>query len=286
MSNEGPNAFSFADSFAASHPKETGEVLSELDPKEVAAFLGALNDEVADALTEEMRLGTLAEILQHLPHEKVAGWITAAAPKRQTDMFRALNEKMRSAVLPHLPDVLAGQLARQTGTNLETVDAWYEHTALTFPAETTVRDVIKTCRRPGKGKQSDRLIVLNESKSVLGVVRLSDVLAARDDTPIADVERLTTVRLKASKALVNILSLDDWENTDVLPVVDQHGHFLGVLSFARLMEALDMIAPRSEPMAQSAFLWESLDALTVVVAGVFGMQTPLGLARRTRLREG
>jgi magnesium transporter len=195
-------------------PVESADVLEEMEDEDAAVLAELLPSEQLADILDEMEIDEAADVLGDLPQEKV------------TEALREMNEPEDVISLLRYPDDTAGGL--MTGAVITLHQDWTAERALT------------ELRRLGPEPDSTYyLFVVDEEERLLGVIGLRDLVTVPVDMPI--VERMAT-------DVVSVLVTTDQEECArtlsrygymALPVVDEIGRFLGVITADDLIEVAE-----------------------------------------------
>ena len=195
-------------------PMESADVLEEMENEDAALLAGLLPSEQLADILDEMEIDEAADVLGDLPQEKV------------TEALREMDEPEDVISLLRYPDDTAGGL--MTGA------------VITLHQDWTAEQALAELRRVGPQSDSTYyLFVVDEEERLLGVIGLRDLVTAPIDMPI--VERMAT-------DVVSALVTTDQEECArtlsrygymALPVVDEIGRFLGVITADDLIEVAE-----------------------------------------------
>jgi magnesium transporter len=200
--------------FSRLHPMESADVLEEMEDEDAAELAELLpTDQLADIL-DEMESDEAADVLGDLPADKA------------TETLREMDEPQDVISLMRYPDDTAGGLMTPAVINLR--------------MDWTAEQALAELRRVGPESESTYyLFVVDEEERLLGVIGLRDLVTAPIDMLIA--ERMAT-------DVVSVLVTTDQEECArtlsrhgymALPVVDEIGRFLGVITADDLIEVAE-----------------------------------------------
>lgn len=195
-------------------PMESADVLEEMEDEDAAMLAELLPSEQLADILDEMEVDEAADVLGDLPQEKV------------TETLREMDEPEDVISLLRYPDDTAGGL--MTGA------------VITLRQDWTAEKALAELRRVGPESESTYyLFVVDEEERLLGVIGLRDLVTAPVDMPV--VERMAT-------DVVSVLVTTDQEECArtlsrygymALPVVDEIGRFLGVITADDLIEVAE-----------------------------------------------
>jgi len=201
-------------------------LLSRLHPMESADVLEEMEDEDAAELAELLPTDQLADILDRMESDEAADVLGDLPTDKATKALREMDEPQDVISLMRYPDDTAGGLMTPAVINLH----------LDWTAEQALAEL----RRVGPQPDSTYyLFVVDEAERLLGVIGLRDLVTAPVDMLIA--ERMET-------DVVSVLVTTDQEECArtlsrhgymALPVVDEIGRFLGVITADDLIEVAE-----------------------------------------------
>jgi len=200
--------------FSRLSPMESADVLEEMEDEDAAELAELLpSDQLADIL-DEMETDEAADVLGDLPRDKA------------TETLREMDEPHDVISLMRYPDDTAGGLMTQA--------------VITLRLGWTAEQALAELRRVGPQPDSTYyLFVVDEVDRLLGVIGLRDLVTAPVDMPIAE---------RTATDVVSVLVTTDQEECArtlsrhgymALPVVDEIGRFLGVITADDLIEVAE-----------------------------------------------
>ena len=201
-------------------------LLSRLGPMESADVLEEMEDEDAAELAELLPTDQLADILNEMETDEAADVLGDLPQEKVTETLLEMDEPGEVISLLRYPDDTAGGLMTQA--------------VITLRRDWTAEQSLAELRRLGPEPESTYyLFVLDEDGSLLGVIGLRDLVTAPVDMPVAK-------RMKSD--VVSVLVTTDQEECArtlsrhgymALPVVDEIGRFLGVITADDLIEVAE-----------------------------------------------
>ena len=193
---------------------DSADVLEEMEDEDAAMLAELLPSEQLADILDEMESDEAADVLGDLSQEKV------------TETLREMDEPEDVIPLLRYPDDTAGGLMTQA--------------VITLRQDWTAEEALAELRRVGPVSESTYyLFVVDEDDRLLGVIGLRDLVTMPIDMPIAE-------RMKTD--VVSVLVTTDQEECArvlsrhgymALPVVDEIGRFLGVITADDLIEVTE-----------------------------------------------
>ena len=201
-------------------------LFSRLDPVKSADVLEEMEDEDAADLAELLPSGQLAEILDEMENDEAADVLGDLPHEKATETLREMDEPEEVISLMRYPDDTAGGLMTRA--------------VITLQPDWTAEHALAELRRVGPTSDSTYyLFVVDESDRLLGVMGLRVLVTTPVDMTVS--ERMET-------NIVSVLVTTDQEECArtlsrhgymALPVVDEIGRFLGVITADDLIEVAE-----------------------------------------------
>jgi magnesium transporter len=201
-------------------------LLSQLDPDKSADVLEEMEDEEAADLAELLPSEQLAEILDEMENDEAADVLGDIPPDKATEALRKMDEPEDVISLLRYPDDTAGGLMTRA--------------VITLRPDWVAERALAELRKVGPTSDSTYyLFVVDDDEILLGVIGLRDLVTAPIDLPVS--ERMVT-------DVVSMLVTTDQEECArtlsrygymALPVVDEIGRFLGVITADDLIEVAE-----------------------------------------------
>ncbi|MFN2272217.1 MAG: magnesium transporter [Anaerolineae bacterium] len=201
-------------------------LLSRLDPSESADVLEEMHDEDAAALAGLLSPSDLADILDEMEADEAADVLGDLSSEQAAEALRQMEEPQEVMQLLRYPDDTAGGLMTPT--------------VITLNPEWTAERAISELRQIGPHTDSGYyLFVTDENDLLLGVVGLRELVTSHSETLVRDlmVQDVITVSVTTDQEdCARILSRYGFL---ALPVVDEIGRLVGVITADDLIEVTE-----------------------------------------------
>ena len=212
-----------ADLVAELDSPEQVTLLINLDPSESADVLEEMTDQEAAALAELLPSSQLADILDEMEDDEAADILGDLTTDKAAETLQEMVEPEDVIPLLRYPDDTAGGLMTRA--------------VITLHPEMTVNAALDELRQIGPRSDSTYyLFVTDTADLLLGVVGLRELVSSLPETLIEDI---------MVKAIVSVPVTTDQEECArilsrhgylALPVVDEIGRFVGVITADDLIE--------------------------------------------------
>lgn len=227
--------------FIQTHPKAAAQVLERQDLVQVADYLKDLPNRSGRLILQRMLPQYSARIIESLPLEKsiallsnlntslLAAILRYSNPVRRLDLLKALPLKIRSSaqLLLHYPD--------------DAVGAWMQPQVPTVPDDITASDAIARIKAEDSTDLAEPVLVVNRNRQILGLLRLSQLIAAREDMLVTHLTQRSPASIRGRTTLYTARNHDGWEHHDFLVVVNQNKQLLGILTHQALRQGIQRL---------------------------------------------
>jgi magnesium transporter len=201
-----------------------------LAPAEAAELLEGVHDVQAADLIEDLSPNQAAAIVDHLQSD------------RQADVLAELDRTDADAILEHMDPGEARDVRQLLSYPPDTVGGIMITELLRYADDCRVADVVRDLRLNGYA-YSDYDIqyayVTSPAGALVGVLRLRDLLFARDDQPVADVMVRHPLRISLGASLEEMKQFFEAHAFVGAPVVDDRDRLVGVVRRRAVGEAID-----------------------------------------------
>ncbi|HET7456781.1 MAG TPA: magnesium transporter [Gemmatimonadaceae bacterium] len=231
-----------AEALSGMRSPDIAEALLDLSPDAAARVMAALPFDVAVRVFDEPELERhRCGIVQKIPPDEVGPLVDAMSSDQQADLMRELPEKERPRFLERLDP--------KTRTALELLLRYPPDTAggimttefVGVPATWTAERVLAHIAEVGRAKETVYAIyVLDpDDHRLQHVVSLRDVILADRDAAVIDVgTRRTPLKVSPRTDREDVARLISKYNLLAVPVVDEGGHVLGIVTVDDVIDAM------------------------------------------------
>lgn len=227
-----PSARGLTLAYLENHPDDAARVLERLSTADAAALLATLPVRLGAPVIRQMLALHAARCLEMLPPNATVGIVAALGTQSGAAVLRYLSPAQRHGVLEQVPTANAIALRLVLGYPEDTVGAWMDPQAPAFAPDTPIKTVTERLR--DIETTVDYIYVVTPDHRLSGLVSLHAVLRAGPNLALAQLMQPAPYRLPARAAITAVQGHDGWIHTYVLPVVEQHDRFVGVLNYTAL----------------------------------------------------
>jgi magnesium transporter len=200
--------------FSALDSEKAAETLIEAEPRAQRQLISNLRRERAGQILGEMSVAQLAKLLAVLPHDHMISMLELL-PSENAERIRAI-------------------LSEQEAQAHSLMDGNF----LAFPPTAKVGEVLPIIR----GSRLDRqdisycYVVNADTRSLLGVVDVRELLLANDQQSLADIMTAPVVTAEADDIHEDLTEIFAKYHLRMIPVVDAEDRMLGVIRYKDLMK--------------------------------------------------
>jgi magnesium transporter len=201
-------------------------LLTQLHPSDSADLLEEMGDEHAAALAELLSAAELGGILDEMEVDEAADVLKDLDPQQAANALREMEEPETVIPLLRFPDDTAGGLMTRA--------------VITLRRRWTADEALSELRRVGPHSDSTYyLFVVDDAESLLGVIGLRELVSARGETPVADLMTQEVLSVPVTMDQEECARLLSRHGYMALPVVDEIGRFVGVITADDLIEVAE-----------------------------------------------
>jgi magnesium transporter len=212
-------------------PGETPRVISRLREDDQEQLLTLLSPEDAAALLSELSHAQAADLIGGLPAAQAAAIINEMASDEQVDLLGKLGAQRVSAILRE--DTAGGLMITEY---------------LVYPDSFQIGDVLEDLREHTDlyAKYDIQYVYVTSSNgSLIGVLRLRDLLLSPRETPLTQIMISRPVQVRTVTILDDLQHLFDRHVYFGIPVADEQGRLVGVVRRDDVEEAIGERADRT-----------------------------------------
>lgn len=221
-------------------------------PADAASRLETMPEGEAWALMRTWPLPRQADVFGYLDHEvqarmaataprsELAEVITAMNSDERADLYNALTSDQRNALMPGLAHAEREDIRRLASYREGTAGAVMTSDYATLTADLSATDALTHLRREAPDKETIyRAYVIDETRKLVGSVRLQDLITAPSRARVGDIVDPNTLAVgvgePAEVAARRIARYD----VLAIPVVDDEGRLVGIITHDDALDVLE-----------------------------------------------
>jgi magnesium transporter len=225
------------DRLAELHPADIADILEELSRDDQKAVIESLDEETAAQALSEIPTHMQAALLESITTAKAADIVEEMPPDEAADVLQVMPPEASAGVLADMGKEEAAEVRELLGFEENTAGAVMTNQFVFVGVEATVEGAIAALRHfEGPLESIHQIYLVDNDAALAGVVPLAKILLAESSTPLKGLasESLIFVPSHADRRVV--IDLFHKYNLVALPVVNETGHLLGVITADDVLE--------------------------------------------------
>jgi magnesium transporter len=229
-----------AEMLSSMRPVDVAEALSRLHPDAAARLIKALPFDLVVQVFDEPELEGRAEIFQKIDAASAAPLLEAMSADQQADLFRELSQSERDRLAKPLDAPTRQSLALLLRYPPEQAGGIMTTEAVTVPSDWTVEKTLQYIVSVGGAKETVYTIyVLDGSQRMVHVVSLRQLMLADRNQKVLEVgPQRVPLSVKPTTDREDVARLLSKYNLLAVPVVDEGGHLLGIVTVDDVIDAI------------------------------------------------
>ncbi|MGH8944558.1 MAG: magnesium transporter [Acidimicrobiia bacterium] len=235
-------------------------LISDLEPAEAAEILEEISPELAAELVEEVPLMDLAAAISEMPSEAAADLLGELDSEVVEDLLAAMEDEAEQEVrqlLAYPPDTAGGLMTTDMAS---------------LPMGLTTDEAIERLRQLKETYDNlSYVYVVDDEQRLTGVISFRDLVYTRPGSPLADVMVPDPLSVTGDTDREEVAELAQRYHFLAIPVTDDEGHLLGMVTTDAVIEAVQDEATEDFALSVGAGVAETV--YTEVVES-FRMRVP------------
>jgi magnesium transporter len=232
---------SSSDKLARLHPVEIARLAEALSYHHGTEIVEALDDETAAETLEEMPAEHQARILGDMNEERAADILEWMSPDEAADVLGDLPEAKAEELLGLMESEEQADVAELLPYEDDTAGGLMTTEFVTLPRDLTVGDALARLREMAETPNMIYYLYVVEGEGswqIAGVIALRSLILAEPSAPLAAVMRAEFQRAHPDDSAAEVAHKIAEYNLLALPVVDEAGDILGIITVDDAMEIL------------------------------------------------
>jgi magnesium transporter len=222
------------------HPADLADLIEDLDYKKRTDFLEDLDVETAAEAFAEMELDTQIEILGHLDSRQASNILEEMPPDEAADLLGELPEEKSAELLKLMEPEEAQEVRELMDYEEGTAGALMTPEYIALPPDLTANEAIARLRQlASEAETIYYLYILDENRTLTGVVSLRELLIAEPVTKLQDLMRTRLILVHDHDDVEEVAELLNKYGILAIPVVsDADQKMLGIITVDDVLEIL------------------------------------------------
>lgn len=229
------------DTYLNEHPADAARLVARLPNRDLRKELSGASPAGLIRCLERLDASRAVEVFEQLEAGQQQGVLDLAPSRIAVSLLESLPEARQKALLDAMPDAAQRELERLRHYDEDSAGRLMDRRYEAIRKNMTVADALEVLRRSGV-RRARMVYVVDDENRLIGKVDMQAMATADYDekliTLLEDLEG-SVVDTAPRKEIVE--KLEEFR-VDSLPVVDVHGHLLGVVRYQRLFDAIQSVA--------------------------------------------
>src|SRR5437667_1436918 len=226
------------------HPVEIARLAEAFSYQHGAEIVESLDDETAAETLEEMAAERQAQILSDMDEERAADILERMSPDEAADVLGDLPEAKAEDLLNRMEVDEQSDVAELLPYADDTAGGLMTTEFVTVPRDLTVGEALARLREMAETPNMIYYLYVVESEKswkLVGVIALRSLILADSSVPLAEVMRSVLQVGLPDQAAIDIAQKIAEYNLLALPVIDEAGEILGIVT---VDDAIEILLPR------------------------------------------
>lgn len=221
------------------HPADLADILDDLSVHEGLSLIKSLDTETAAETLAEAESETQVQIIQHMSTEKASDILEEMEPDEAADILQDLDDTQAAEILSHMEPEEAQDVRELLKHDEDTAGGLMSTGFATVYEDFTVNDAFAHLRLVAVDLEIVYyLYVIDRRERLKGVVSIRDLLVANPAHSIATAMSDKLVTVNADTRQEEVANLISKYNLLALPVLDEDGVMLGVVTVDDVIDLL------------------------------------------------
>ncbi len=239
-----------APAVAELEPADAADRIEQLAPEEQAEVVHCMEQADAAQALAEMELPLAASVLADLPDAEVGELLGVMQPDDAADLLQEFDAPTRACVLDTMHPRAAAILGKLALYDGETAGGIMTTNIAVVRAGVRIGQAIDWLKTHGIDAMQNDVYVVDDHKVLVGTICLRDLLIVDDDEPLEPHINHDFDAVGPDVDQEEVARIFDRYDLLTLPVVDEHGRVLGMVT---IDDVVDIIAEEATEDAQRQF---------------------------------
>lgn len=229
------------DKLSRLHPVEIAQLAEALSPIHRTDIVESLDDAIAADTLEEMSTENQARILEDLDEERAADLLEEMSPDDAADVLEELDEDKARELFALMEEDEKADVAELMFYEHDTAGGLMTTELVTFPKEITAGEAVAELREMARTPHMIYYIYLTEdefSRKLAGIITLRVIILAEAEERLSDLMRTDFQSVRPGEPAEDVALKIAEYNLLALPVLDDEGCLLGIVTVDDAMEIL------------------------------------------------
>lgn len=221
--------------FAKAHAIDAAKILEKLPVEETAQFLTEITPELAANIAKLMAPLTASKCLNGIDASRAATILTKLPLDVIAILLRRIDEPKRLEILQNLSGEVVSRLNLLLKFSANTAGALMDPQVFTLSDDSTVKEALKLILKNPRFVLH-HIPVLNRQYKFVGLIKyVRELMLTEPEALISSVMHTDVGYLSPTSSRDAVFAHPGWQVYHELPVIDEKGVFLGVVSYQTIL---------------------------------------------------
>lgn len=229
-----------AAAFAGEHPADLADALQEMEPSDAWIALRQADPGCQADVFGYLEPGFQTSLAMVTPRADLAAIVMEMKADERVDLYKGLSEEQREALMPALAHAEREDIRRLSSYAEGTAGAIMtsDYAALSPDLSATMALTVLRMEAPDK-ETINRAYVIGQDRSLLGSVRLQDLITAPAHASVADIMEVNTHAIHVDDDVEDAARRIAHYDVIALPVVDDGGRLVGIITHDDALDVME-----------------------------------------------
>ena len=229
------------------HPADIADIVENMDYKQRANFLNALDSQQAIDALAEMELDTQVEVINQMDEERASDILEEMPPDEAADILSELSSQKSEELLNLMESEDAEDVRELMQYEEDTAGSLMTTEYIGLPFWLTAEQAINELRRLAPEAETIYyLYVVDEQETLEGVLSLRELIIASPETTLKDLMHTKILKISPYDDHEKVADLIHKYGLLAVPVVNSQDQILGIITVDDVLELLMPDRPRVE----------------------------------------
>ncbi len=223
--------------FHALSPVRRAELFVQLDLDEQKAILAEAPPPLVASILADCDSASLQDLLMQTEPASISAALRRIPPDALADIVLRLPAERAEQILAAVDAALRDEVRKLMTFDPNTAGGLMTTRYLSVPDVVTVERALQIIRGGGRADTPSYIYIVDANGRLAGVAPLRSLLMARPQDPVHSIMVRNVTRLKTSSPLEDIAAMFQQYHFVSLPVVDDPGRLVGIVTLTAMKEA-------------------------------------------------
>jgi len=229
------------------HPADIADLIEDMDYKQRATFLDALDSQQAIDALAEMELDIQVEVITQMDEERASDILEEMPPDEAADILSELSSQKSEELLSLMESDDAEDVRELMQYEEDTAGSLMTTEYIGLPIWITAEQAINELRRLAPEAETIYyLYVVDEQETLEGVLSLRELIIASPETTLRDLMHTKIVKISPYDDHEKVADIIHKYGLLAVPVVNAQDQILGIITVDDVLELLMPDRPRVE----------------------------------------